>query len=252
MADLAIIGGTGLTTLKNLEIRQRQALRTPYGEPSGPLIHGQLGNKDVVFIARHGPAHTIPPHRVNYRANIWALRDSGVHSVIAVAAVGGIGQDMQPGRLAFPDQIIDYTWSRQHTYFESDLDQVTHIDFTAPYSEQLRRLLINAARQLKLEAAEQGTYAATQGPRLETAAEIDRLERDGCSMVGMTGMPEAALARELGLAYASCAVVANWAAGRGAGPIRMQDIETSLVSGMASVRHLLETAVPMVDSANCE
>ncbi|MEN8763180.1 MAG: S-methyl-5'-thioinosine phosphorylase, partial [Thiogranum sp.] len=231
MADLAIIGGTGLTTLKNLEIRQRQALRTPYGEPSGPLIHGQLGNKDVVFIARHGPAHTIPPHRVNYRANIWALRDSGVHSVIAVAAVGGIGQDMQPGRLAFPDQIIDYTWSRQHTYFESDLDQVTHIDFTAPYSEQLRRLLINAARQLKLEAAEQGTYAATQGPRLETAAEIDRLERDGCSMVGMTGMPEAALARELGLAYASCAVVANWAAGRGAGPIRMQDIETSLVSG---------------------
>lgn len=252
MADLAIIGGTGLTTLKNLEIRQRQALRTPYGEPSGPLIHGQLGNKDVVFIARHGPAHTIPPHRVNYRANIWALRDSGVHSVIAVAAVGGIGQDMQPGRLAFPDQIIDYTWSRQHTYFESDLDQVTHIDFTAPYSEQLRRLLINAARQLKLEAAEQGTYAATQGPRLETAAEIDRLERDGCSMVGMTGMPEAALARELGLAYASCAVVANWAAGRGAGPIRMQDIETSLVSGMASVRHLLETAVPMLDSANCE
>jgi len=252
MADLAIIGGTGLTTLKNLEIRQRQALRTPYGEPSGPLIHGQLGNKDVVFIARHGPAHTIPPHRVNYRANIWALRDSGVHSVIAVAAVGGIGQGMQPGRLAFPDQIIDYTWSRQHTYFESDLDQVTHIDFTAPYSEQLRRLLINAARQLKLEAAEQGTYAATQGPRLETAAEIDRLERDGCSMVGMTGMPEAALARELGLAYASCAVVANWAAGRGAGPIRMQDIETSLVSGMASVRHLLETAVPMVDSANCE
>jgi 5'-deoxy-5'-methylthioadenosine phosphorylase len=252
MADLAIIGGTGLTTLKNLEIRQRQALRTPYGEPSGPLIHGQLGNKDVVFIARHGPAHTIPPHRVNYRANIWALRDSGVHSVIAVAAVGGIGQDMQPGRLAFPDQIIDYTWSRQHTYFENDLDQVTHIDFTAPYSEQLRRLLINAARQLKLEAAEQGTYAATQGPRLETAAEIDRLERDGCSMVGMTGMPEAALARELGLAYASCAVVANWAAGRGAGPIRMQDIETSLVSGMASVRHLLETAVPMVDSANCE
>lgn len=252
MADLAIIGGTGLTTLKNLEIRQRQALRTPYGEPSGPLIHGQLGNKDVVFIARHGPAHTIPPHRVNYRANIWALRESGVHSVVAVAAVGGIGQDMQPGRLAFPDQIIDYTWSRQHTYFESDLDQVTHIDFTAPYSEQLRRLLINAARQLKLEAAEQGTYAATQGPRLETAAEIDRLERDGCSMVGMTGMPEAALARELGLAYASCAVVANWAAGRGAGPIRMQDIETSLVSGMASVRHLLETAVPMVDSANCE
>ena len=247
MAELAIIGGTGLTTLKNLEIKHRQVMSTPYGEPSGPLIHGQLGNKDVVFLPRHGPNHTIPPHRVNYRANIWALRETGVHSVIAVAAVGGIGQDMQPGRLAFPDQIIDYTWSRQHTCFESDLDQVTHIDFTEPYSEQVRRLLIKAARQLKLEAAEHGTYAATQGPRLETAAEIDRLERDGCSMVGMTGMPEAALARELGLSYASCAVVANWAAGRGTGPISMQDIETSLVSSMANVRRLLETVIGMLE-----
>jgi 5'-deoxy-5'-methylthioadenosine phosphorylase len=247
MAELAIIGGTGLTTLRNLDIRHRQVMPTPYGEPSAPLVHGQLCNKDVVFIARHGRGHTIPPHKVNYRANIWALREIGVHSVIAVAAVGGIGEDMQPGRLAFPDQIIDYTWSRQHTYFESDLDQVTHIDFTEPYSERVRRLLIHAARQLKLEAAEHGTYAATQGPRLETAAEIDRLERDGCSMVGMTGMPEAALARELGLCYASCAVIANRAAGRGTGAISMADIETNLVSGMAKVRSLLETAIMSAD-----
>jgi 5'-methylthioinosine phosphorylase len=154
---------------------------------------------------------------------------------------------MQPGRLAFPNQIIDYTCSREHTYFESDLDQVTHIDFTEPYSESVRQVLIKAARQLKLEAAEHGTYAATQGPRLETAAEIDRLERDGCSIVGMTGMPEAALARELGLSYASCAVVANWAAGRGTGPISMQDIETSLVSSMANVRRLLETVIGMLE-----
>ena len=252
MADLAIIGGTGLTTLKNLEIRHRQVMHTPYGESSGPLLQGHLCNKDVVFIPRHGHAHTIPPHRVNYRANIWALRETGVRSIIAVAAVGGIGQDMPPGRLAFPDQIIDYTWSRQHTYFESDLDQVTHIDFTEPYSEPLRRLLIKAARQLKLEAVEHGTYAATQGPRLETAAEIDRLERDGCSMVGMTGMPEAALARELGLGYASCAVVANWAAGRGTGPISMQDIEANLVSGMAKVRRLLETVIAMLDGAGAD
>ena len=251
MAELAIIGGTGLTTLKNLEIKHRQVMRTPYGEPSGPLIHGQLCNKDVVFIPRHGRGHTIPPHMVNYRANIWALRETGVHSVIAVAAVGGIREDMQPGRLAFPDQIIDYTWCRQHTCFESDLDQVTHIDFTEPYSEQVRCLLIKAARQLKLEAAEHGTYAATQGPRLETAAEIDRLERDGCSMVGMTGMPEAALARELGLCYASCAVIANRAAGRGTGAISMEDIEANLVSGMAKVRRLLETAIPMLEGASC-
>ena len=250
MAELAIIGGTGLTTLNNLEIKHRQAVHTPYGEPSGPLVQGQLGNKDVVFLPRHGHAHTIPPHRVNYRANIWALRETGVHSVIAVAAVGGIRQDMQPGRLAFPDQLIDYTWSRRHTYFESDLDQVTHIDFTSPYSEQVRHLLIKAARQLKLDAAEHGTYAATQGPRLETAAEIDRLERDGCSIVGMTGMPEAALARELGLSYASCAVVANWAAGRGTGPISMEDIETSLIGGMEKVRRLLETAIPMLEGVS--
>lgn len=247
MADLAIIGGTGLTALDNLEIKHRQEIRTPYGEPSGALVHGQLGNSDVVFLPRHGHAHTIPPHRVNYRANVWALRESGVHSVIAVAAVGGIRQELPPGRLAFPHQIIDYTWCRQHTYFEDDLEQVTHIDFTEPYSEPVRQLLIRAARQLELEAVEQGTYAATQGPRLETAAEIDRLERDGCSMVGMTGMPEAALARELGLAYASCAVVANWAAGRGTGPISMQDIESSLVGGMANVRRLLEAAIPMLD-----
>jgi len=247
MAELAIIGGTGLTALNNLDIKRHQEIRTPYGEPSGPLVHGQLCNTDVVFLPRHGSAHTIAPHRINYRANIWALREIGVHKVIAVAAVGGIRQDMPPGRLAFPDQIIDYTWSRPHTYFESDLDQVTHIDFTEPYSEPVRQVLITAARQLELEAAEHGTYAATQGPRLETAAEIDRLERDGCSMVGMTGMPEAALARELGLCYASCAVIANWAAGRGTGPISMADIETSLVSGMAKVRSLLETAIPMLN-----
>ena len=243
MAKLAIIGGTGLTTFENLDISQRRAMATPYGEPSAPLVHGRLGNTEVVFLARHGAAHTIPPHRVNYRANLWALREAGVHSVIAVAAVGGIREDMQPGRLAFPDQIIDYTCSRMSTYFDDDLDAVTHIDFTEPYSGPLRQMLINAARQLDLKAVEDGIYAATQGPRLETAAEIDRLERDGCTMVGMTGMPEAALARELGLAYASCAVVANRAAGRGTGTISMEEIKINLTRGMARVHRLLETVI---------
>ncbi len=244
MAELAIIGGTGLTTLKNLEIKKREVIRTPYGEPSGPLLHGQLCGKDVVFLPRHGRGHTIPPHMVNFRANIWALKETGVHSVIAVAAVGGIHADLKPTMLAIPDQIIDYTWSRKHTYFENDLSQVTHIDFTHPYSESLRRLLIDAARKLGTAFADSGTYGATQGPRLETAAEIDRLERDGCTIVGMTGMPEAALARELELDYACCAVVANRAAGRGAGEISLQDIDKNLSVGMESVRHLLETAIP--------
>lgn len=244
MAELAIIGGTGLTTLKNLEIKKREVMRTPYGEPSGPLVHGQLCNKDVVFLPRHGQGHTIPPHMVNFRANIWALKETGVDSVIAVAAVGGIEAGLKPTMLAFPDQIIDYTWSRKHTYFENNLSEVTHIDFTRPYSESLRQLMIEAARELKLEFADHGTYGATQGPRLETAAEIDRLENDGCTIVGMTGMPEAALARELSLPYACCAVIANRAAGRGEGVISLEEITANLSEGMEAVRRLLETAIP--------
>lgn len=245
MAQIAIIGGTGLATLKNLRIKRREVMRTPYGQPSGPLLHGELCNSEVVFLPRHGRGHTIPPHMVNYRANIWALRETGVQQVIAVAAVGGIRRDMEPGRLAFPEQIIDYTWSRMHTYFEQDLSQVTHIDFTEPYSPGLRKALVEAARSLELEAVENGTYGATQGPRLETAAEINRMERDGCDLVGMTGMPEAALARELELDYACCAVIVNWAAGRGHGIISMHDIEAKLTVGMEKVRRLLESAIPL-------
>jgi 5'-methylthioinosine phosphorylase len=243
---LAIIGGTGLTSLETLEIVRREMVSTPYGEPSGPLVHGKLHGKEVVFLARHGARHTIPPHRVNYRANLWALQHIGVTHVIAVAAVGGIRADMAPGCLAFPDQIVDYTWSRNHTYFEEDLTQVTHIDFTDPYCLALREKLIQAARNGNLNALEGGTYGATQGPRLESAAEIVRLERDGCDLVGMTGMPEAALAREIELCYAHCAVVANWAAGKRQGTITMTEIRQNLEVGMEKVKHLLHQAIPLV------
>ncbi|HQU16694.1 MAG: methylthioadenosine phosphorylase [Chromatiales bacterium 21-64-14] len=246
MPDLAIIGGTGLTSLNGLEITRREVVQTPYGEPSGPLTYGVLFGREVVFLARHGYGHTIPPHQVNYRANLWALRHTGITRVLAVAAVGGISGDLRPGRLAVPDQIIDYTWSRAHTFFEGELPHVTHIDFTQPYCEELRALLIEAARRAALDAWERGTYGATQGPRLETAAEVDRLERDGCDMVGMTGMPEAALARELEFCYATCAVVANKAAGRGAAQITMGDIERHLKDGMDRVRLLLEHLVQLL------
>jgi 5'-methylthioinosine phosphorylase len=243
--SLAIIGGTGLTKLDGLEITRREVVHTPYGEPSGPITHGEQHGKEVLFLARHGYGHTIPPHRVNYRANLWALKHLGVERVVAVAAVGGITERMSPTVIAFPDQIIDYTWSRNHTFFEADLTHVTHIDFTYPYDQSLRETLMKAAQAAKLDYVDGGTYAATQGPRLETAAEIRRLAQDGCDMVGMTGMPEAVLARELDMAYASCAVVVNWAAGL-QGIVSMTDIQESLKEGMTRVRSLLSYALPLL------
>ncbi len=247
MTETAIIGGTGLTSLNDLEIVRREVVNTPYGEPSGPLVHGDLRGHKVVFLPRHGSGHTIPPHKINYRANIWALKNAGIKKIIAINAVGAIDSNLTPGRLVFPDQIIDYTWSRTNTFFEEGLTSVVHIDFTHPYCEELRRLLIQAADAAGLNTIRSGTYGATQGPRLETAAEIDRLERDGCHLVGMTGMPEASLARELELSYATCAVVANMAAGRGtAETISMKLIEQHLRSGMAQVCLLLEKLVPLL------
>jgi 5'-methylthioinosine phosphorylase len=243
VVKLAIIGGTGLTSIKTLNIVNREIVHTPYGEPSGPITHGELCNHEIVFLPRHGYGHTIPPHKVNYRANMWALKEAGAEKVIAVAAVGGIRDDLKPCKLVIPDQIIDYTWSRVNTYFEEGLTHVTHIDFTQPYCQELREILIKGGKKAKLGISDYGTYAATQGPRLETAAEILRLERDGCDMVGMTGMPEAALARELELCYATCGVVANRAAGKGEGGISMQEIEQNLKTGMEKVRTLLEKVI---------
>ena len=246
MTELAIIGGSGLARLQDLEKVRGEVFHTPYGDPSGELVFGNLQGHDVVFLARHGAGHTIPPHRINYRANLWALKNSGIKQVIAVCAVGGIREDMQAATVIIPDQIIDYTWSREHTLFDEDLALVTHIDFTEPYSRELRSVLIDSAGRAGVDVIASGTYGATQGPRLETAAEINRMENDGCHMVGMTGMPEAALARELGLDYAVCAVSANLAAGRGSGPIEMKDIEDSLSAGMKKVGLIIEQAVAVL------
>ena len=247
MSFTAIIGGTGLTELSNLDITHKEMVNTPYGSPSGPLTFGKVAGNDVVFLARHGYHHTIPPHKVNYRANLWALKEVGVKRVIAVAAVGGITPEMWPERIVIPDQVIDYTWGRSQTFFEDDLSSVTHIDFTHPYDQALRKILLSSAQSLQFNPQDGGVYAATQGPRLESIAEVLKLERDGCDIVGMTGMPEAALARELDLAYAACALVINWAAGKdGDNIISLQEMEKYLTSGMAKIRHLLETALPQV------
>jgi 5'-methylthioadenosine phosphorylase len=242
---LGIIGGTGLTQLSNLEITRREVVRTPYGEPSGALTFGRLAGREVVFLARHGYGHTIPPHMVNYRANIWALHAQQLTRIVSVASVGGIREDLGPGVIAVPDQIVDYTWGRRSTYHEGEDRAVVHIDFTHPYSESLRQEILGAARDAGQAVVDGGVYATTQGPRLETAAEINRFERDGAHMVGMTGMPEAALARELELNYAAIAVVANYAAGRGGSKegIRMEDINATLQTVLAKVRKVIERLV---------
>ena len=212
---LAIIGGTGLTQLSNLEITHRQVMRTPYGEPSGALTFGLINQHEVIFIARHGYGHTIPPHLVNYRANMWALQDQGAKRVVSVTSVGGIRPGLLPGMIIIPDQILDYTHGRANTYFDARDKPVSNIDFTYPYCATMRSQILEAAVRAKEKILDGGVYAATQGPRLDTAAEINRYERDGADVVGMTGMPEAALARELGLSYAAIGLVVNHAAGRG-------------------------------------
>ena len=236
---LGIIGGSGLTRLQALAVDRQEVVTTPYGEPSAPLTFGRFDGGPVVFLPRHGSSHIIPPHRVNYRANLWAMKSVGVDRIVGMAAVGGITAKMPPGQLAVPDQIIDYTWGREHTLFEVDLTSVTHVDFTEPYCDDLRRDLLAAAERAGVPALDGGTYAATQGPRLESAAEVARLERDGCDVVGMTGMPEASLARELGLCYASLTLSVNWAAGKSEGPITMAEIERNLQEGMAEARKVL-------------
>ncbi len=243
MSKIGIIGGTGLTKIGSLEIIKREVIHTPYGEPSGVFTRGKLFNQEVTFLARHGYSHRIPPHEINYKANLWAMQHLGVEKIIAFGSVGGITAEMQPEMIVIPDQIIDYTHSRGNTFFEGNPDEVVHVDFTNPYSEELRNALISSGKALSVDLIPHGVYAATQGPRLETAAEINKLERDGCDIVGMTAMPEAVLAKELGIDYATCALISNHAAGRGAGDISIEDINKTLNKGIKTAAKVLELAL---------
>src|SRR5438477_1008888 len=245
---LAIIGGTGLTRLSTLAVAHREVVRTPYGEPSAALIFGQLAGRDAVFLARHGHGHTIPPHRVNYRANLWALKQRGASAILAVASVGAICGDV-PGDLVLPHQLIDYTRDRESSFFDGGDQRVVHVDFTHPYAPELRAKCLAASLAAGIPLTDGGVYGAVSGPRLETAAEIDRMERDGTTLVGMTGMPEAALAREQALPYVAIAVVVNHAAGRAdsADAISMDGIARVLETAMDKVRALLEHVVPLVE-----
>lgn len=241
--DVLVIGGTGFYAMPELVDAREVSLETPFGAPSSPLKVGTLGCRSVAFLARHGLEHQWLPHQVNYRANVFAAHMIGADAVVAIHAVGSLNESLPPCSALLPDQLIDYTWGREHTYTGDHGLAEQHVDFTAPFDPHLRQALAGVAQlagpSCRL-AAEQATYGVTQGPRLETAAEIRRLQRDGCDVVGMTAMPEAGLARELGLALASISVVANWAAGFGPpGPISMAEIHSNLERGTAAVRELL-------------
>ena len=235
MAKIALIGGSGLDRIATFKNVREHRPSTPYGQTSGPILHGELAHEEIFFLPRHGRGHTIPPHRINYRANVAALAELGVVDVVAVTAVGGISTTAPPRTIVIPDQIIDYTYGREHTFSDGLDFDVRHVDFTEPYCADLRRELVEAAAAIGLAIEASGTYGATQGPRLESAAEIARLARDGCSIVGMTGMPEAGLAREAGLNYANCSLVVNWGAGIAEGIINLDDIGRNLAAGMDDV-----------------
>lgn len=242
--ELAVIGGTGVYALGELADVETHQPVTPYGAPSGPVRVGLYAGRRVAFLARHGEGHSLPPHRINYRANIAALKALGAQRVLALNTVGGITEGYGPRVLACPDQLIDYTWGRISTFCEEPGSEVLHVDFGDPYTPALRRQVLAAAARAGVAVVEGGCYGATQGPRLETRAEIARMRRDGCDLVGMTGMPEAGLARELGLDYACLAIVANWAAG--AGPdvdevITLQDVLDNVAAAMAGVPPLLRS-----------
>ena len=240
--ELAVIGGTGVYSLGELTDVETHQPVTPYGAPSGPIRVGTYAGKRVAFLARHGEGHSLPPHKINYRANLAALKAVGATRVLAMNTVGGITAQCGPRVLACPDQLIDYTWGRISTLCEEPGTDVLHVDFGDPYTPSLRAEIIAAAKRAGVALVDAGCYGATQGPRLETKAEIARMRRDGCDLVGMTGMPEAGLARELGLDYACLGIVANWAAG--AGPdvdevITLQDVLDNVAAAMDDAARLL-------------
>ena len=245
MADklLGVIGGSGLYQMKGLDVIEKITVNTPFGSPSDSIVVGELEGIKVAFLPRHGVGHSLPPHAINYRANIHALKAVGAGEVIAVNAVGGISERFVAGVIALPEQINDYTWGRGHTFYDGRDGKVEHVDFSYPYCEELRLRLCAAAQEADIDIEPYGTYAVTQGPRLETAAEIRRLARDGNDMVGMTAMPEAALAREAGLDYASVCLVVNPGAGLSDTLITMEDIQAVIDTGMLQVKSLLSHAI---------
>ncbi len=243
-SKIAIIGGSALPKLQGFEITKKEVVTTPYGEPASAILRGMYEGEEILFLDRHGLERRTPPHQINYQANMWALRELGVEIAIGISIVGGIRSDMTPGHFVFPDQLIDYTYGRANTYFEDDFSFAKHLDFTYPYCPKLHKVLIESAQAMDLKFTDDATYGVTQGPRYETIAEVNRLERDGCAIVGMTAMPEAVLARELKMRYCSVAVVGSKAAGRSDGlHVDLEAIRTVIDESLDKMRELLTSVI---------
>ncbi len=250
-AVTAIIGGSGSgTLLSGMTIEEHIELATPYGNPSSPIVRATFKDQPVYVLYRHGMSHTLLPHTINYRANIWALSELKVNAVIAIATCGGIRPDLSPGSLLIPDQLIDYTWGRESTFFDGTDGRVGHLEMTYPYCSQLREVLIRAAKNLDIALVNGGVYGIAQGPRFETPAEINRMENDGVDVVGMTGMPEAALAAEKSICYATVNFIVNPAAGRGGNAIDMEQIRQAWELGYEQLNNLLAETLAFANDSD--
>lgn len=243
----AIIGGTGVYTPGILEDPRDIKIETPYGEAKA--IVGKCLDKEVAFMARHGEEHNVPPHLVNYKANIWGLKELGVKNIFATAAVGSLAPDMKPGQMVFVDQFIDFTKNRPHTFIN---EGGIHTDMTNPYCPRLRKILCVMAAELGLEHHTTGTYVCTEGPRFETPAEIRMFRHLGGDLVGMTGVPEVVLAREAGICYATIAPVTNFAAGVSAGRLSHQEVVNAMDENIDKIRYVLLKAIEALEAEeNC-
>jgi len=242
---IGVIGGSGLYDIDGLEIREEIALSTPYGATSSTYKLGTLDAAELVFLARHGSPHRIPPHKVNYRANIWGFKSLGVEKIISIGAVGGITGEMRPGSIVILDQIIDMTMgARAATFY--DEEKVVHIDFTHPYCYEMREIFIQAAGDISLPVKKNGTYICVNGPRLETEKEIQFFSFIGADVVGMTAMPEAALARELEICFTGISIVTNYAAGIAGAKLTTTEVVESMGNSLGAIKALLRAAVPRI------
>lgn len=246
IAKVGIIAGSGLSALESLSVDHREVVYTPYGKPSGTFQHSTFAGQKIVFLSRHGFGQSLPPHKINYRANLWALKQLGVNRIISLDVARSIG-DTEPTKIAIPDQIIDYTYSREHTFFAEGDPLSAHLDFSYPYCSDLRERMLIAAKRLSIDCCPSGVYGVIQGPRFETVAETRRMRGDGCDFIGMSGMPEASLARELAIPYAACLVMIGWAAGVQTSVVKSSDTELNLLQGMASASKMIQSVVGNID-----